>query len=144
MKIGIIGAGLAGLSCAVYLKKNGMEDITIFESSDQVGGKLRTDIVGNYQLDRGFQVLLPSYPETKALLDYSKLELQYFEKGSIIFNGSKVIPFFDPANGLIPLTKTVLNGPGSLIDKLKLLKLKNTLSNLTVDEILAHTIKLGI
>lgn len=143
MKVGIIGAGLAGLSCAVYLKKSGVEDITIFESSDQVGGKLRTDIVGNYQLDRGFQVLLPSYPETKALLDYSKLELQYFEKGSIIFNVSKVIPFFDPANGLIPLIKTVLNGPGSLIDKLKLLKLKNTLRNLTVDEIFSNPQKMS-
>jgi len=138
MKVGIIGAGLAGLACGAYLQKNGVHDITIFESNEQVGGKLRTDLVGNYQLDRGFQVLLPAYPETKALLDYSKLQLQFFKKGSLIYKNNTIIPFFDPENGLVALFKTVISGPGSFRDKLKLLKLKNTLSNLTVDEIFSN------
>lgn len=135
MKIGIIGAGLSGLTCGWYLKKNGIHDITIFESSDGAGGKLKTDRIDGFQLDRGFQVLLPAYPETKKVLDYDKLQLQRFQKGSLIYKNGNQIPFYDPENGLTALLKTVVKGPGSLIDKLTLLKLKFTLSRLSVEDI---------
>lgn len=59
MKVAIIGGGLAGLTCAWYLKKNGIADVTVFESSDSVGGKVKTDLISGYRCDRGFQVLLP-------------------------------------------------------------------------------------
>ena len=65
MKIGIIGAGLSGLTCAWYLKKNNYKDITILEASEKAGGKLKTDNIDGFQLDNGFQVLLTAYPETK-------------------------------------------------------------------------------
>ena len=74
MKIGIIGAGLAGLTCAWYLKKNNIQHISLFESSNEAGGKLHTIRMNGFLLDRGFQVLLPAYPETKRVLDYKKLE----------------------------------------------------------------------
>jgi protoporphyrinogen oxidase len=135
MKIGIIGAGLSGLTCGWYLKKNGISDITIFESSHRVGGKLKTDRIDGFQLDRGFQVLLPAYPETKKVLDYDKLQLHRFQKGSLIYKNGKQIPFYDPENGLTALLKTIVKGPGSLIDKLILLKLKFTLSRLSVEDI---------
>jgi len=135
MKIGIIGAGLSGLTCGWYLKKNSINDITIFESSEKAGGKLKTDRIDGFQLDRCFQVLLPAYPETKKGLDYDKLQLQRFQKGSLIYKNGKQIPFYDPENGFTALLKTVVNGPGSFIDKLILLKLKFTLSRLSVEDI---------
>lgn len=135
MKIGIIGAGLSGLTCGWYLKKNGIDDITIFESSEKAGGKLKTDRIDGFQLDRGFQVLLPAYPETKKVLDYDKLQLQRFQKGSLIYKNGKQIPFYDPENGFAALLKTVVNGPGSFWDKLILLKLQITLSRLSVEDI---------
>jgi protoporphyrinogen oxidase len=135
MKICIIGAGLSGLTCAWYLKKNNIKDITIFESSGFVGGKLKTEIINGYQMDVGFQVLLPAYPETKKVLDYKKLALQSFQKGSLIFKNQKKIPFYDPENGLTALLKTLVYGPGSFIDKLILLKLKFTLSSISVERI---------
>lgn len=39
MRIGIIGAGPAGLSAAETLKENGYTDVLILEKSDRVGGK---------------------------------------------------------------------------------------------------------
>lgn len=135
MKIGIIGAGLAGLTCAWYLKKNNIQDITLFESSEGAGGKLHTTRKNGFLLDRGFQVLLPAYPETKKVLDYKKLDLQAFSKGSLIFKGNKKIPFYDPENGLSALLQTVIFGPGTFVDKLLLLKLKLTLSNTHVERI---------
>src|SRR6202161_1979354 len=58
----IIGAGLAGFSCAKRLTE---ADITfqIVEASDGIGGRVRTDEVDGFLLDRGFQVLLTAYPE---------------------------------------------------------------------------------
>ncbi len=135
MKIGIIGAGLSGLTCSWYLKKNNIHDITIFESSEKAGGKLKTDHVDGFLLDRGFQVLLPAYPETKKVLDYQKLQLQRFHKGSLIYKNNKKIPFYDPENGFTALLKTVVFGPGTLLDKLILLKLKWTLGRLSVENI---------
>ncbi|WP_298148726.1 NAD(P)/FAD-dependent oxidoreductase [Flavobacterium sp.] len=136
MKVAIIGGGLAGLTCAWYLKKNGIADVTVFESSDSVGGKVKTDLISGYRCDRGFQVLLPAYPETKKVLNYEALDLQRFDKGSLIFRNGKKIPFYDPENGVSALIQTVLKGPGSLRDKVLLLKLKLQLSRTSVDSIL--------
>ncbi len=58
----IIGAGLAGLSCALSLEGAGMA-VTLLEASDAPGGRVRTDMVNGFRLDRGFQVLLTAYPE---------------------------------------------------------------------------------
>ncbi len=135
MKIGIIGAGLSGLTCAWYFKKNNFKDITIFEASDEAGGKLKTDFIDGFQLDHGFQVLLTAYPETKKILDYDKLQLQRFAKGSLISKQNKKIPFYDPENGMSALMQTAINGPGTIKDYFLLLKLKYTLNQMSTEDI---------
>ena len=62
VEVAIIGAGLAGLACALELQKNKI-DFQIFEASDGVGGRVRSDIVDGFILDRGFQLYNPSYTE---------------------------------------------------------------------------------
>ena len=75
--ITIIGAGISGLTAGVYLHRKGFE-IQILEASDHAGGRIKTDLVDGFRLDKGFQVLLTEYPEAKALLDYEKLNLKRF------------------------------------------------------------------
>ena len=58
----VIGAGLAGLTAARTLTAAGL-DVAVLEASDGVGGRVRTDVVDGYRLDRGFQILLTAYPE---------------------------------------------------------------------------------
>ncbi|WP_332368172.1 FAD-dependent oxidoreductase [Spirosoma telluris] len=50
----IVGAGIAGLSCAVHLKQAGIQAL-ILEASDGVGGRVRTDVVDGFRLDRDFR-----------------------------------------------------------------------------------------
>ena len=74
MHVVIVGAGLAGLAAAIDLEALG-HDVEIHEASDGAGGRVRTDVVDGYRLDRGFQILLEAYPEAQDLLDYDALAL---------------------------------------------------------------------
>ncbi|AOM83905.1 NAD(P)/FAD-dependent oxidoreductase [Salisediminibacterium beveridgei] len=50
--IGIIGAGMAGLTAAHQLKQEGYE-VTVFEKSTSPGGRMATRRVGNGRMDHG-------------------------------------------------------------------------------------------
>ncbi len=71
----VIGAGLAGLQCARELQAAG-RDVRVWESSDDVGGRIRTDKVDGFLMDRGFQVLNPAYPAVRRFADLKALQLQ--------------------------------------------------------------------
>jgi phytoene dehydrogenase-like protein len=79
----IVGAGLAGLSAARHLHHAGL-DTVICEASDEVGGRVRTDQVDGFRLDRGFQVLLPAYPELRQQADIAALQPQPFLRGAVV------------------------------------------------------------
>ncbi|MFK5633424.1 NAD(P)/FAD-dependent oxidoreductase [Ornithinimicrobium sp. LYQ103] len=76
----IVGAGLAGLTCALRLQSRGVS-FRVLEASDAVGGRVRTDVVDGYLLDRGFQVLNPGYPMVRELVDLKALNLQRMTAG---------------------------------------------------------------
>jgi phytoene dehydrogenase-like protein len=115
----VVGAGVAGLNCAANLRKRGV-DVKLVEASDGVGGRVRTDKVDGYLLDRGFQIFLTSYPEAKKALDYEALDLKPFYAGALVrFQGgfyAVADPFrhlFDALGSLSPS-----NPIGSPLDKI--------------------------
>lgn len=95
----IVGAGLAGLSCATRLGQAGI-DFRLLEATDRIGGRVRTDVVDRFQLDHGFQVLLCSYPACRELLDYDALRLRRFDRGVLVCVGGRFVPF--PPEGQWP------------------------------------------
>ena len=114
----IVGAGMAGLSCAIHLQAAGL-NLRLIDSSDDVGGRVRTDVVDGFLLDRGFQVYLDAYPETSALLDLKALNLRKFEPGALVFNGKRLKRLMDvfrrPASAWTSATAPI----GGFIDKLR-------------------------
>ncbi|MFC5453803.1 NAD(P)/FAD-dependent oxidoreductase [Prosthecobacter fluviatilis] len=94
-KIVIVGAGLAGLACARVLAAAG-RPFTILEASNAVGGRVRTDEVDGFLLDRGFQIFLPGYPEARRVLDYEALDLRSIYRGADVFVKNRFHRMADP------------------------------------------------
>jgi hypothetical protein len=120
--VAIIGAGVTGLVCANYLQKAGIA-YHIYEASDRVGGRVRTEVVGGFQLDVGFQIFLESYEEFKPLLDNADLDLGYFYSGATIYDNDEKFSLANPIlEGFSALSAAF--GPWATpIDKIKLLLL---------------------
>jgi phytoene dehydrogenase-like protein len=80
----VVGAGLAGLTAALHLTRSGMS-VRVLEASSAIGGRVKTDVVDGYQMDRGFQVFNTAYPEPGRVLDYDQLMLRSFLPGAEIY-----------------------------------------------------------
>jgi len=119
----IIGGGLAGLCCALRLHQSGFS-FQILEASDGVGGRVRTDKVEGFLLDRGFQVLLTAYPEARRVLDYDALNLRPFYPGALIRYKDRFYRFADPWRHPIDGIMGLLSPIGRFSDKLRVRKLR--------------------
>ncbi len=95
LRVAVVGAGIAGLTCARALQQNGW-DAHIYEASDGVGGRVRTDMVDGFRLDRGFQVLLQAYPSAQQELDLPALNLCGWLPGAILLNEGHQYVLADP------------------------------------------------
>lgn len=119
----IIGAGLAGLSCAMTLKMAGQLDFEILEAGDVAGGRVATDVhEDGYLLDRGFQVFIEEYPESRRLLSdvgYEALDLQPFRPGAFVFKDGTFHVVSDPLRCPEDLISSVISPIGSFLDKVK-------------------------
>lgn len=115
----IVGAGLAGLCAARATTRAGLTT-RVLEASDGVGGRVRTDVVDGYRLDRGFQILLTAYPEVVAQLDLAALDLRVFDPASLVWTGSALQRVADPLRQPGALLATVRSDVGSLADKARI------------------------
>ncbi|UCD78853.1 MAG: FAD-dependent oxidoreductase [Desulfobacterales bacterium] len=126
----IVGAGLAGLSCARRLMEENMPFI-ILEADQRIGGRLKSDNLDGFVLDHGFQVLQTAYPEARRVLDYERLALRPFAPGAIIRFDGRFHRIADPVRRPRDLWSTVTAPIGTIGDRLRIIRLALKLQRAT-------------
>ncbi|CAN2202430.1 Amine oxidase [Candidatus Nanopelagicaceae bacterium] len=113
-KVAVIGAGLAGLSAALTLQDAGC-DVEVFESADRVGGRVATDFIDGYRLDRGFQLINSRYPELLRLDVIPELDFVDASRTVDIAIDDTVVSLGDPRQNFY---SAFSSETGSLLEKL--------------------------
>ena len=119
----IVGAGLAGLACARELVHAGRR-VHVVEAADRVGGRVATDTIDGFRIDRGFQVYLDAYPEGRRQLDLAALGLGCFEPGALVAEGGRLRRVSDPWRRPLAAVLSVLNGDVGIADGLRTARLR--------------------
>lgn len=94
----VLGGGLAGLRCALECESAGLS-VVLVEAGNQTGGRVSTLSKDGFLLDRGFQVLLSSYPEVNALNLIPELNMGWFPSGAVLA-GEETYRISNPFFGL--------------------------------------------
>jgi len=130
----IIGAGLAGLSCARHLADSGIS-FQIIEASDGIGGRVRTDEHEGFLLDRGFQVLFTAYPEALRTLDYHALDLKKFTPGAFSWFAGRMNQLVDPWRTPGGWRVALESDFGTIWDKLRISRLRSRLRRSSIEQL---------
>lgn len=109
----IIGAGLAGLACAQHLRDRG-QHVVVLEGSDRVGGRVTSDHVDGFIVDRGFQVLNPAYPSLRDVLPVDRLDLRGFPRAVGVRREGGLAQLEDPSRNPSAIVGDLASGLVSL------------------------------
>ena len=113
----VVGAGLAGLNAAITLEEAGREVILV-DAADRAGGRVATDVVDGFLLDRGFQLINANYPELKRLNVINHINFVEAPRAVSITVEGKESFLGDPRQHL---TSALSGSTGSLKEKLGLI-----------------------
>lgn len=136
--VAVVGAGLAGLAAALTLAAAG-RDVVVLEASDGVGGRVRTDVVDGFRLDRGFQVLLTAYPAARRWFDLEALDLRPFAPGVVVHGaGVRPVRLADPFRAPVAAAASVLSPLVTPLDGWRLLRWRHRILGPSGPEVAAR------
>ena len=124
-EVTVIGAGLAGISAALTLQGAG-RSVRVIESSDRVGGRVATDVIDGFTLDRGFQLINSQYPELKRLKVMDEVDFIAAPRAVEVSLGQDRVVLGDPRTH--PLS-ALSSKTGSLSSKVNFLRYLYSYSN---------------
>jgi len=132
----VVGAGIAGLVCAIELHRAG-RPVVVLERAQEVGGRVRSTIMNRMVVDHGFQVLFTAYPTLNGYLDQAALALRVFQPAAQIVRDGRLSRIGDAWRDPSLLLDTVLASAVSIGDKLRLLALRRFVQQLSIDDCFA-------
>lgn len=118
-RVVVVGAGLAGLASARALAGAGVE-VLVLEASDGVGGRVRSDVIEGFVIDRGFQVLNTAYPALSDAVDLDALDLRPLPRGVRVRRGGAVHDVPHPLAAPSAAFRAATSGAADLRGKLAL------------------------
>jgi len=101
----IVGAGLAGLSTALYFERSGFKDYLLFEAEDRPGGWAKTDWSGAWGADRAIHVLHFRDSGIRALVEslLGRALVEHTRKAIVDSQGVRTpYPFHSHLHGRLP------------------------------------------
>lgn len=117
MDVIVVGAGLAGLSCALQLRQAGHHPI-VLEADHRPGGRIGSERTPDgFLLDRGFQMLLTHYPMVQALIDVPALRPHPIDAGALVRWGDRCFDLANPVSNPMSLMSSLRAPFISLQDK---------------------------
>lgn len=116
----VVGAGVSGLAAARRLSELGRR-VLLVDASEEIGGRVGSDRVDGYVLDRGFQVLPTTYARTHALS--GDLGARSFSCGAEVWDGKAFRSVFDPRRSPSKILATLTSGVFTFRDLRLLFKL---------------------
>ena len=114
----VVGGGLAGLSAALTLQEAG-EEVELFEGSDNIGGRVRSDFIDGFILDRGFQLINSRYPEIRRLGVLGEIDFKVADRSIDVVTPFGLTSIGDPREHPWQALRSPL---GTLKEKLAVLK----------------------
>ena len=119
----IVGGGVSGLAAAIEaasrLPQKG--NIILLESNETPGGRVSSDFVNGFTLDRGYAVFVEEYPQSKKILGYDELQLKAYEPGALIkIKNGGFTRVADPLRQPSKLIQALTAKAGKFSDKLRL------------------------
>jgi phytoene dehydrogenase-like protein len=137
MRTIVVGAGLAGLTCALKLEEAG-HAVTVLEAEERVGGRVGSIHVDGHTLDLGFQVLFTKFAALREVLDLTALDLRLMDSGAVVRRADGLFPFDNPLQNPNPraLWRTIQAPFITFYDKLLVAKLTSEVMLLSPERIL--------
>lgn len=119
----VVGAGLAGLTCAKVLAEAG-RPFLLLEAAERPGGRVVSDRTPEgFVLDRGFQVLLDSYPCARRHLDFEALRGGRFPAGAMFVGRGRPRTLENPLRRPLAAFDAVSSGVLGFGDQVRLVRL---------------------
>ena len=128
----IVGAGISGLACAQKCNENS-KDFLLIEKSSRIGGRVGSVKSERFIFDLGFQVYNTAYNTMNGLLKNKPEEYLPFMPGAKIMIKDSSTIISDPMRNFSKILNTIFSTAASLSDKIRVLKLKNNLSNYSIE-----------
>ena len=102
-RIAIVGAGPAGLSAAMYLKRKGYRDVVVFEKDPTVGGKCHSFSYAGNEYDMGANLTTPRYEIVRGLGQELGLTLREIAPRRVINLSDEEFKSLTDANYLVQM-----------------------------------------